>query len=180
MDIGVISTRYAKSLLKFSKENKEEQKVYEEMQMLSQNFQCVPHLQKTLKNPVCSAQQKIDLLICATCGNQKASRSIKRFYELLLERQRADYMIFIANSYISQYRADKNIIKSKLTVPISISDSLRQKLQQFVEQKNNCQVDLEIQVDKEILGGFILEHNSYQLDASLRTQLTKLHRTIKN
>lgn len=180
MDIGVISTRYAKSLLKFSTENQEEQKVYEEMQILSENFQRVPALQEALKNPIYTDAAKIELLKSATGGESTTTRSIQRFYELLVEHRRADYMVFIANSYITLYRADKNIMNSKLTVPVSVSDSICEKLKKFVEKESNCLVDFDIQVDKEIMGGFILEYGTYRLDASLRTQLAKLHRTIKN
>lgn len=180
MDIGVISTRYAKSLLKFSTENREEQKVYEEMQILSENFRRVPALQEALKNPVYTDAAKIELLKSATGGESTTTRSIQRFYELLVEHRRADYMVFIANSYITLYREDKNILKSKLTVPVPVSDSVCEKLKRIVEKESNRLVDFDIQVDKEIMGGFILEYGTYQLDASLRTQLAKLHRTIRN
>ena len=45
MDIGLVSTRYAKALLRFSEENKEESKVYQEMLTLSAAFIKVKALQ---------------------------------------------------------------------------------------------------------------------------------------
>ena len=39
MDIGIISSRYAKSLLAYATEEKKEERLYREMEMLSQSYQ---------------------------------------------------------------------------------------------------------------------------------------------
>ena len=42
MDLGVISVRYARALLKAATEQKQEQRVYEEMQTLANSFIQIP------------------------------------------------------------------------------------------------------------------------------------------
>ena len=51
MDIGIISVRYAKALLQFALENKEEQTVYGEMKTLGETFRAVPALRQALITP---------------------------------------------------------------------------------------------------------------------------------
>lgn len=54
MDLGVISVRYARALLKSATELKLEDQVYKEMQTLSRSFLEVPELRFTIDNPMLS------------------------------------------------------------------------------------------------------------------------------
>lgn len=67
MDIGVISVRYAKALLKAAIDMKVEDKVYGEMQLLSASFLNVPQLRFTIDNPTLGNDKKLALLKTA-CG----------------------------------------------------------------------------------------------------------------
>ena len=180
MDIGIVSVRYAKALLRFATENKEEQLVYAEMENLSATFLKVQALQPALLNPVLTNVQKTQLLTSACVGNGKITKSTKRFIELVTEKKRADLMMFIANTYMTLYRKSKGIIKGCLTVPTEISENVSKRLQQIIESKTSNQVEFEVRVDEEIGGGFILDYDTYRLDASLRTQLNELKRALKN
>ena len=179
MDIGIVSVRYAKALLRFATENKEEQQVYAEMETLSRTFLKVEALQPALLNPVLNNDQKIDLLAAACVGNGEVTHSTKRFIQLVTEKKRADLMLFIANAYMTLYRKTKGIIKGCLTVPTEISEKVCQRLQQIIESKTSSQVEFEVRVDEDIKGGFILDYDTYRLDASLRTQLNELRRALK-
>ena len=46
MDIGIISIRYAKALLRFAIDNKEEERVYAEMETLAHSFLHIPRLRR--------------------------------------------------------------------------------------------------------------------------------------
>ena len=54
MDIGVISVRYARALLKNAIEEKLEDKVYNDMQTLAVSYIKVPELRFTIDNPMLS------------------------------------------------------------------------------------------------------------------------------
>ena len=65
MDIGVISVRYARALLKSATEQKQEDAVYKDMQTLAESYVQVPQLRTTVNNPMLAAQKKEDLLLTA-------------------------------------------------------------------------------------------------------------------
>ena len=88
-------------------------------------------------------------------------------------------MSFIANSYISLYCKHKHIVKGKVILPIAANKDLLKRLQTFVQEQTRQAVDLELEVDKHIGGGFILQYDTYRYDASLRTRLDKLQRSLK-
>ncbi len=174
MDIGIISSRYARALLSFAIENGEEQRVYAEMQHLSDSFMKLPKIQQTLQNPVVSNDNKLKLLLAAVAVEGKVSASTSRFCQLILDQNRCDIMQFVASSYIAQYRKYCGITKSRFIVPASVSDATLARMKTIVQQAVNGQVEFETVVDASIGGGFILEYDTYRVDASLKTQLQKI------
>lgn len=178
MDLGIISNRYAKALLRYAFENGEEDAVYNEMQTLIRSFAAVPRLQQAILNPVASSEQKVKLLLCAACGNGEPSPATLKFIHLVVKKGRGDVMMLIANSYGTLYRKAKNLVSAKLTVPFSVDDALIKKVRQMVEKKSQADILFEVKVNPEIQGGFILEYDTYRLDASVRSQLSKLRREL--
>ena len=65
MDIGVISVRYARALLKSATDAKIEADVYKEMQTLAKSYTEVPQLRQTIDNPMLSKDTKQTLLLTA-------------------------------------------------------------------------------------------------------------------
>ena len=62
MDLGVISVRYARALIKSATASKLEDQVYKEMSVLSTNYIRVPELRFTIDNPMLSKAKKQQLL----------------------------------------------------------------------------------------------------------------------
>ena len=58
MDLGLISVRYARALLKASTEAKLADSVYAEMQTLADSYMKVPELRFTIDNPMLSKDKK--------------------------------------------------------------------------------------------------------------------------
>jgi len=180
MDIGIISMRYAKTLLRFAIDTKEEKSVLAEMQALTSSFKKVPGLQEALQNPVISDNQKKNLLESAAGFEEgEISSTTKKFLGLVTKNHRADYMLFIANSYIELYQKSKNIIYGRLVVPAPIDETTHKKLHKIVEERTaGKNIEFSTVVDPDIQGGFILEYDTYRLDASLCTQMREIRRSL--
>ena len=48
-----------------------------------------------------------------------------------------------------------------------------------MESKSQNHVEFEVRIDKDIQGGFILDYDTFRLDASLRTQLKDLYLALQ-
>lgn len=169
MDIGVISVRYAKALLKAAIDLKVEDAVYAEMQVLSASFLNVPQLRFTIDNPTLDNDKKLALLKTA-CGGEVCSLT-DRFMNLVFSADRESCIQFMAASYITLYRKHKNIIRGKLTTAVAVSPETEAKMKQMVERRTHGTVEFNTEVDPDIIGGFILEYDTYRMDASVRTKL---------
>ena len=172
MDIGVISVRYARALLKSATEAKIEDAVYTEMQQLAKSYVEVPQLRFTIDNPMLSKDKNEALLLTAV--GEKPSDLTKTFIKLVLKEDRERVMQFIANSYVTLYRQQKNVIRGRLITAAAVSPATEQKMRQMVEGKTNGTVEFESEVDPDIIGGFILEYDTYRMDASVKTKLNSI------
>ena len=168
MDIGIVSIRYAKALLQFAMENHEEDGVYREMSAMADVFM----------KPVLTSQQTETLLGSACGSGDSQTASTRKFIKLVVSKKRADFMMFIAHAYVTLYRKEKHLVKGRLVVAKSVSEHVAQRLQAIVEARTDSKVDFEVLVDENIGGGFILEYDTYRLDASVKTQIEKLHRAL--
>ena len=177
MDIGVISVRYARALLKSAADAKIEQQVYAEMQQIAKSYIEVPQLRSTIDNPMLSKDKKQALLL--TAAGRKPSDLMKVFIGLVLKEDRESVMQFIANSYVTLYRQQKNVIRGRLITAAAVSPETEQKMRQMVESKTNGTVEFESQVNPDIIGGFILEYDTYRMDASVKTKLNSILNTLK-
>ena len=177
MDIGVISVRYARALLKSATDAKIEDAVYTEMQTLAKSYAEVPLLRQTIDNPMLSKDKKQELLLTAV--GQKPSDLTKAFISLVLKEDRENVMQFIANSYVTLYRQQKNVIRGRLITAAAVSPATEQKMRTMVESKTNGTVEFETEVNPDIIGGFILEYDTYRMDASVKAKLNNILNTLK-
>ena len=177
MDIGVISVRYARALLKSATDAKFEDTVYQDMMTLAKSYVDVPALRQTIDNPMLSKEKKESLLLAA-CG-EKPCELTKAFIALVLKEDRENMIQFMANSYVTLYRKQKNVIRGKLTTAARVSVQTEQKMRQMVESKTNGTVEFETEVNPDIIGGFILEYDTYRMDASVKSKLNSILQTLK-
>ena len=177
MDIGVISVRYARALLKSATEQQLDDAVYQEMQLLAKSYIDVPQLRQTIDNPMLSKDKKEALLLTAVGG--EPTPLTRAFIALVLKEDREPVMQFIANSYVTLYRQQKNVIRGRLITAAAVSPATEQKMRQMVESKTNGTVEFETEVNPDIIGGFILEYDTYRMDASVKAKLNSILQTLK-
>ena len=178
MDIGVISVRYARALLKSATDAKIEDGVYQQMQLLAKSYVEVPQLRQTIDNPMLSKDKK-EMLLVTAAGGEQASPLTKAFIALVLKEDRENMIQFMANSYVTLYRKQKNVIRGKLTTAVAVAPATEQKMRRMVESRTQGIVEFETEVTPDIIGGFILEYDTFRMDASVKSKLNSILNTLK-
>ncbi len=169
--------RYARALLKSATDAKQEDTVYQEMMTVAKSYIDVPALRQTIDNPMLSKDKKEALLQVA--AGEQPSALTKSFISLVLKEDRENMIQFMANSYITLYRKQKNVIRGKLITAARVSVATEQKMRQMVESKTNGTVEFETEVNPDIIGGFILEYDTFRMDASVKSKLNNILNTLK-
>ena len=158
MDIGVISVRYARALLKSATDTNIEDTVYANMQLLAKSYMEVPALRHTIDNPMLAKEKKLMLLETAVGGDSASP---------------------LTKAFIALYRKQKNVIRGKLTTAVAVAPETEQKMRHMVESRTKGIVEFETEVDPEIIGGFVLEYDTYRMDASVKSKLNSILNTLK-
>ncbi len=174
MDIGIVSTRYAKALLGYAQGAGKEDIVYEELKNLTHNLESHPELREALQNPVVSDEEKFTLICTASTGNSLPSEELRRFIALIQKNKRDDLLTFICHSYLSLYRNSKHIGVAKLITAVPVSRAVEERIRQSASSLLHARMEVATEVDPSIEGGFIFDINDYRLDASIATQLKRV------
>jgi len=183
MDTGRISVRYAKALLEVAQKNGSANKVYEEMESVSNAFFAVPDLKKAMNNPHVTTDERKKLLLSAA-GNESSpvSSEFSKFVDLVIDRKRENYFQSISLVFQDLYRKDNNIIIGKLTTATEVSDQVKEKMKALVAQIANLPLGGEVEflseVNPNLIGGFQLQVESNLLDASVATQLQEIKKNL--
>lgn len=178
MDIGIISARYAKALLKFATAKGDTEDVYQGMSVLGDSFVKVCTLRSTLENPVVDDEKKFNILNLA--AGETSSESLKQFFRLVLKNRRIAMIQFMSHSYVEFYRKEKHLIHSHLTIPVQLSAQTLTRLKSLVKEKTNNEVEFVVDIDPSIIGGFIMEYDTFSFDASIRSRLKLIKKNLLN
>ena len=172
MNTGVISVRYARALLKAACEQGIEDKVFAVMQTLAQKFLQIPELHMTIENPMLSKEKKRKLLETA-CGDN-CPELIRSFLSLVMKEDREDLLQFMANDYVTLYRKMKNIISGKVITATPVAAQMEDKMKALVQDRAHGTVEFITETDPSLIGGFILEYDTYRMDASVKSELNAI------
>ena len=158
--------------MKSATDAKLEEQVYQEMMTLAKSYSDVPVLRQTIDNPMLEKSKKQTLLETAVGGTP--SKLTQTFIALVLKEDRENMVQFMAYSYVTLYRKQKNVIRGKLTTAARVSAETEQKMRQMVESKTQGTVEFETEVNPDIIGGFILEYDTFRMDASVKSKLNTI------
>lgn len=176
MNTGVTASRYAKALLSFVTETGAGEEVYSQAGEIVHTFEAVPQLREIiLRHDEVQPGHKVELL--STALGKPVAWELVRFVELVIERRRMDLFHRMLWSFISQYR-DLHGIKVGSLVTAVPDEVLRERLEDMFHDRTSCEVHFETSVDPELIGGFVFELDGRRLDASVRSQLDRIRRSL--
>ena len=174
-----LASRYAKSLIDLSIEKGQLEQVYNDMLWLQAVCKSNRDFMNLLKSPVISGDKKIKILE-AVAGN-KLSTITKTFNTLLVNKSRESNLPEIVNAFISQYKEYKNIHTVKLTTATPVNDAVRNAIIAQVKKTGGYEnIELEEKVDKDIIGGFVLQVGDKLVDASVAYDLRIIAKQFEN
>ncbi len=169
MDEGLIARRYARALYRYALEEKVAEEVYEAMKAFDANAYSHPDLHRALGNPMLAPEKK-ERLIVAAIGREPGEALLK-FIRLLITNHRETYMRLISFVYQKIYREANGIVKVNILTAEELPAEAMERIKAFVKRQTSKAIEFVHNVDSSILGGFILQVGSRQLDASLRKEL---------
>jgi F-type H+-transporting ATPase subunit delta len=132
-------------------------------------------LQIFLFSPYLSSNEKVEGLKRAVTG---AEPEFTNFLELLVEKGRMPEIFRIRREFDELWKKAHKRLDVTVTSAIDLDPGVVGKIGEEVERQTGEKVELTSRVDSEILGGIVLRVGNMVLDASIRTRLDKLRKSV--
>ena len=100
------------------------------------------------------------------------------FLELLIEKQRMPEIFRIRRQLDELWKHENRRIDVTVTSAVTLEPAVVEKVGEEIERQTGQKVDLSSRVDAEILGGIVLQVGNKVLDASIRSRLEKLRKSV--
>lgn len=174
-----LAKRYAKSLIDLSIERNELEKIYTDMQLLSGICKSNRDFVNMLRSPVINPDVKVKIMNAVLAG--KITELTTVFTKLLVRKGREGNLPEICTAFIQQYKEYKNIYTVKLTTATALSNELKNAIIDRVRATSEMQnIELETEVNKDLIGGFVLQAGDKLIDASVAYDLKLIAKQFEN
>lgn len=171
-----VASRYAKALLDLSIEQHSTDQVKQNIEQFIAVLKGNAQLQAVLKNPIINQDKKNNIL--SILFKDKFDKTVIGFFNIMVNKGRADILFGTAQEFISAYNEYKGIVHAKVVSAVALSDENLHALKQLIKTSTGHEVLLENTIDPELIGGFVVTVGDRQVDVSLLGRLNKLDRAF--
>ena len=174
MAYGRAAIRYAKSLIELSVEQNVLEAVKADMDLIHGACSESKDLVLLLESPVIKKDKKLSVLN-AVFGGQ-ISDLTNAFIKILTEKGRESLLDDISAAFEDQYLAHKNILRTIIKSVDGVNDAFKAKVSEMVKAAYQKEALIVEEVDKDLIGGFVLTVGDKQVDASISSKLAELEK----
>lgn len=173
-----VVSRYAKSLLELAEEKSILDKVHTDMQLFSKVCKENRDFVLMLKNPVIKHDKKNAILKKVFEGS--VNELTLAIFDIMCRKNRESFLPGVAKEFQNQYNIYKGIEEAKITSAIPLSAELKKEIEGIVKQiSSKKSVELVEEVDKDLIGGYVLKVGDRQIDDSIKSKLKALELKFK-
>ena len=167
------ASRYVKSLLSLAVEQNALEEVHKDMQLIDSICGSNHDFKAMLKSPIIRHEKKLDIL--AKIFKGKVNALTFAIIDILTRKNREPLLPAIAKEFHVAYNEFKGIGKASVVTAFTLDKDLRGEIENIVKKLSDSkQIELEEKVDKDLIGGFILNVGDRQIDASIKSKLKAL------
>jgi F-type H+-transporting ATPase subunit delta len=132
-------------------------------------------LQVFLFSPYLSSADKVGGLRRAVSD---AEPELMNFLDLLVEKHRMPEIFRIRREFDELWKKENRRLDVTVVSAVELDQAVVEKIGQEVERQTGEAVELSSRIDSGILGGIVLQVGNMVLDASIRSRLEKLRKTV--
>lgn len=173
-----VAKLYAKALFELAVENKDLDRVKQDLTALNEMFQESPRLYEALSMVMFSDVER-EKIADEVAEKSQLHPLLQRFLKLLVQRNRVPQLPAICASFREFVDTSNGTIRGTVTTVENLSQNEVAELSQAFAKKLNKKVILEPVVNKEILGGLVVNIQGLTFDGSLKTTLRRLQENLE-
>ena len=166
---------YAEALFEAGKNRGKLDALHEQLGQFATAVDGSRDLQVFLFSPYLSSTDKTEGIRRAVSG---AEPELLNFLDLLVEKRRMPEIFRIRREFDELWKRENRRIDVTVTSAVELDQAVVAKIGEEVERQTGEEVDLSSRVDDQILGGIVLQVGNMVLDASIRSRLEKLRKSV--
>ncbi|TNE73469.1 ATP synthase F1 subunit delta [bacterium] len=173
MSLTKAARRYAQSLLDVADDQKATKQVLDDCTLIAETVGGSRELQLFLKSPIIKSDKKMAALNELFFKN--ISSLTQAFIEIIVRKNRVEYLGAIATEFIKAYKEKAGIIDVTVQTASALSKSELSALKKSLEAKTGKTVELIASENKNLIGGITVKVNDTVTDGSVKHKLESLN-----
>lgn len=176
MVISKVAKRYAQGLLDFSLDSGTTEQLAEDMKVVQKTISDSTDLKRFFNTPFIDSKKKASV---ASQIFSSLSDAAKNLILLVIKNGRESDLANIASAYIEKVNERKGVQNVTLTLAANLSSEAVEKIISSTSLVDDSKPkNVKITINPEIIGGYILRVGDQQIDASVKTNLENLKKSM--
>ena len=163
-----VGRRYSKAIFEIAEEKNQVKEIYEMLNSAMVLYRTDKEFKNFILNPLIDNEQKKSVLNEIFGKDNSEDLNILLY---ILDKGRMNCIKYIVAEYLKIYYRKNRILDVKATFTKELTDEQKKKLIDKLSQKTGKEINLEIKIDKDILGGGIIKIGDKIIDGSIRREL---------
>ena len=163
-----VGRRYSKAIFEIAEEKNQVKEIYEMLNSAMVLYRTDKEFKNFILNPLIDSEQKKSVLNKIFGKDNSDNLNILLY---ILDKGRMNCIKYIVAEYLKIYYRKNRILDLKATFTKELTDEQKKKLIDKLSQKTGKEINLEIKIDKDILGGGIIKIGDKIIDGSIRREL---------
>ena len=172
-----IAKRYANAILNAQKSKNNQKKLLADVKFLQKIFSENKEVIEFLHSNILAKKIEKDIFKNIT-SNLKLSNFWSRVFELLLKKHKFLIIVELLDEIENQIYHNNDQIKVNLTLAEDTSEKIINQIKEYLKIILKKDILFEIKIDPDIIGGFVAETESMQIDGSIRKNLVRFKNSI--
>jgi len=171
--LNTITTPYAEAFLQVASSRKEVDQVVDQAKEILTIWQDCPEFSEAMASPVLEVDSKKAVL--EKLFAEQVTPSFLNLLKLLADRQRIGLLDAVLERMLELYREQRNIALATVTSASALDeDQLNDLLKKIQAVAGTDNLELNLKIDSDLIGGFVVSVGSKVIDASLAGQVRRL------
>lgn len=173
-----ISKRYAAALYSIGQENGSFATYGKELEEFKDFFLKNRDFRNAISNPIYKLEERKNVLKYVL-GKSTFSNLVKNFLNLLMDKNRIDFLEAIADKYAILTDEAANIVHAEIITARPLKDDTLQIIINSLEKMTSKDIKSEVKEDPELIGGILVKIGDLVLDGSVKAQLEGLKESFR-
>ena len=175
MPAGGSARRYAQAVFDIARENDTFDQWRNDLQTVA-DVLSLPDVQTFVESPRVSVENKRQLLDQHLGSVAPFARNLAM---VLIRRGRSHLAQGILDGYLAMLDTERGIVAASVTSAEPMDDDLQEQVRQLLNRRVGRELRMSVEVDPEILGGFVARVGDQVLDGSTRARLRTLREWLR-